>query len=40
MDHLLPDGLEIGGVHEGKCLNLKEYTEAALMEELKKSVLI
>jgi hypothetical protein len=31
-----PDGLVSGGVHGWTCLNLKEYTEEALMEELRK----
>ena len=31
-----PDGLASGGVHGWTCLNLKEYTEEALMEELRK----
>lgn len=31
-----PDGLASGGVHGWTCLNLKEYSEEALMEELKR----
>ena len=31
-----PDGLVSGGVHGWTCMNVKEFTEEALMEELRK----
>ena len=31
-----PDGLASGGVHGWTCINIKEFTEEALMEELRK----
>ncbi len=31
-----PDGLVSGGVHGWTCMNIKEFTEEALMEELRK----